>query len=66
MPSVTDIRRFLQVSEVELQVHGKSEKVLAVCDSACNQSWIAASHAKRSNVKGKPTQQTIPELILTK
>ena len=59
MPSVTDVKGLLQVTEVELQSHGKSEKVLALCDSACSHSWISANLAKKLNVNGKPTQLTV-------
>ena len=59
MPSVTDVKGFLQVTEVELQAHGKSAKDLALCDFACSHSWISANLAKRSNVNGEPTQLTV-------
>ena len=59
MPSVTDVKGLLQVTEVELQAHGKSEKVLALCDSACSHSWISANLAKKLNVNGKPAQLTV-------
>ena len=59
MPSVTDVKGLLQVTEVELQSHGKSEKVLALCDSACSHSWISANLAKKVNVNGKPTKLTV-------
>ena len=41
LPSVTDVKN-LQVTEVELQAHDMSEKVLALCDSASSYSWISA------------------------
>ena len=59
MPSVTDVKGLLQVTEVELQSHGKSEKVLALCDSACSHSWISRNLAKKLNVNGKPTKLTV-------
>ena len=59
MPSVTDVKGLLQVMEVEHQSHGKSEKVLALCDSACSHSWISANLAKKLNVNGKPTKFTV-------
>ena len=58
MCSVTELKGLLQVTEVELQAHGKSEKVLALCDSTCSHSWISANLAKRLRVTGKPTQLT--------
>ena len=59
MPFVTDVKGLLQVTEVELQAHGKSKKVLSLCDSACGHSWISANLAKRRNVDGKPTKLTV-------
>ena len=59
LPAVSDIKGLLQVTEVELQSHDKSEKVFALCDSACSHSWISAKLAKRLNVHGRPTKLTV-------
>ena len=59
MPSVADVKGLLQVTEVELHSNGKSEKVLALCDSACSHSWISANPATKLNVLGTPTKLTV-------
>ena len=59
MPSVADVKGLLQVTEVELHSNGKSEKVLALCDSACSHSWISANLATKLNVHGTPTKFTV-------
>ena len=59
MPSVADVKGLLQVTEVELHANGKSEKVLALCDSACSHSWISANLATKLNVHGTPTKLTV-------
>ena len=59
MPSVADVKGLLQVTEVELHGNGKSEKVLALCDSACSHSWISAILATKLNVHGTPTKLTV-------
>ena len=59
MPSVADVKGLLQVTEVELLANGKSEIVLALCDSACSYSWISANLATKLNVRGTPTKITV-------
>ena len=59
MPSVADVKGLLQVTEVELHANGTSEKVLALCDSACSHSWISANLATKLNVHGTPTKLTV-------
>ena len=60
MPSVADVEGdLLQVTEVELHGNGKSEKVLALCDSACSHPWISANLATKLNVHGTPTKLTV-------
>ena len=59
MPSDGDVKGLLQVTEVELLGNGKSEKVLALCDSACSHSWISANLATKLNVHGTPTKLTV-------
>ena len=63
MSSVTDVKGLLQVTEVELQAHGKSEKITALGDSASSHSWISANLAKWLNVNGKSTQLTVHGII---
>ena len=58
-PSVADVKGLLQVTEVELHANGKSEKVLALCDSACSHSWISANLTTKLNVHGTPTKLTV-------
>ena len=38
LPSVTDVKGLLQVTEVELRSPDKSENIFALCDSACSHS----------------------------
>ena len=59
MPSVADVKGLLQVTEVELNSNGKSQKVLALCDSACSHSLISANLATKLNVHGTPTKLTV-------
>ena len=59
MSSVADVKGLLQVTEVELHSNGKSEKVMAICDSACSHSWISANLATKLNVHGTPTKLTV-------
>ena len=62
-PSVADVKGLLQLTEVELHANGKSEKVLALCDSACSHSWISANLATKLNVHGTPTKLTVQGII---
>ena len=59
LPSVTDVKGLLQITEVELHSTATSEKVLALCDSACRHSWISARLANRLKVQGVPTKLTV-------
>ena len=59
LPSVTDVKGLLQITEVELHSTAASEKVLALCDSACSHSWISARLANRLKVQGVPTKLTV-------
>ena len=58
LPSVTDVKCLLQITEVELHT-ATSEQVLALCDSACSHSWISARLADRLKVQGVPTKLTV-------
>ena len=59
IPSVADVEGLLRGTEVELHANGKSEKVLALCDSACSHSWISANLATKLNIHGTPTKLTV-------
>ena len=59
LPSVTDVNGLLQITEVELHSTTTSDKVLALCDSACSRSWISARLAKKLKVQGVPTKLTV-------
>ena len=59
MPSVTDIKGLLQITEVELHSTDKSERALVLCDSACSHSWISSRLAKKLNAKGSPKKLTV-------
>ena len=59
MPSVTDVKGLLQITEVELTSPSSSAKILALCDSACSHSWISRSLADKLQVKGSATKLTV-------
>ena len=59
LPSVTDVKGLLQITEIELHSAATSEKVLTLCDSACSHSWISARLANRLKVQGVPTKLTV-------
>ena len=59
MPSVVDVKGLLQITEVELHSNERSERVLALCDSACSHSWISSRLADKLTVKGTPTKLTV-------
>ena len=59
LPSVTDYKGLLQIVEVQLDSLSSSVKVLALCDSACSQSWISRSLAHKLRVKGSATKLTV-------
>ena len=59
MPSVADVNRLLQITEVELHSNDQSERVLALCGSACSHSWISSKLADKRNAKGTPTKLTV-------
>ena len=54
MPSVVDVNGFLQKTEVELHSNELSERVLALCDSACSHTRISSRLADKLTVKGTP------------
>ena len=55
IPSV-DVKGLLQITEVGIQSNDQLEKVLALCDSACSNSWISSRLADKLNAKGTPTK----------
>ena len=59
MPSVTDVKGLLQITEVELTSPSSSAKILALCDSACSHSWISRRLADKLQVKGSATKLTV-------
>ena len=56
MPSVSDVKSLLQITEIELESPSGSEKVLVLCDSACSHSWISKGLADKLQIKGSPTK----------
>ena len=59
MPSVSDVKGLLQITEVELESLSCSGKALVLCDSACSHSWISKRLADKLHVKGSPTKLTV-------
>ena len=59
MPSVTDVKGLLQITEVELTSPSSSTKILALCDSACSHSWISRRLVDKLQVKGSATKLTV-------
>ena len=59
MPSITDVKGLLQITEVELTSPSSSAKILALCDSACSHSWISRKLADKLQVKGSATKLTV-------
>ena len=59
MPSVSELKGLLQITEIELQSPSGSKKVLVLCDSACSHSWISKGLADKLQVKGSPTKITV-------
>ena len=57
--SVTDMKGLLQITEVEVHTGTNFTKVLALCDSACSNSWISENLATKLNLKGLPTKLTV-------
>ena len=59
MPSVTDIKGLLQITEVELTSPSSSAKIRSLCDSACSHSWISRRLADKLQVKRSATKLTV-------
>ena len=59
LPSISDVKGLLQITEVELQTSENSAKVLVLCDSACSHSWISSELADKLDVRGTPTKLTV-------
>ena len=58
MPSVTDVKGLLQITEVELS-SPSSPKKFALCESACSHSWISRRLVAKLQVKGSATKLTV-------
>ena len=59
LPSISDVKGSLQITEVEVQTSEKSAKVLVLCDSACSHSWISSELANKLDVRDTPTKLTV-------
>ena len=59
LASVTNVKGLLQITEIELHSADESEKVLALCNSACSHTWISARLAKKLKVQGVPIKLTV-------
>ena len=59
MPSVTDVKGLLQITEVGLTSPSSSAKILGLCDSACSHSWISRRLADKLQVKVSATKLTV-------
>ena len=57
--SVSDLKRLLQITEVDLQSSEKPESVLVLCDSACSHSRISSKLARKFDVRSTPTKWTV-------
>ena len=58
--SVTDVKGFLQVTELQLvNSSGVDTKALVLCDTACSNSWVAGSLADRLSLHGKAPNLTV-------
>ena len=60
MSSVTDVKGILQVMELQLvNSSGVDTKALALCDTACSNSWVAGSLADRLGLHCKALELTV-------
>ena len=59
LASVPTVKALLQNTEVELHSVEGSNKVLALCDSACCHTWFSASLASKLRVQGIPNKMTV-------
>ena len=59
MPSVVDVKGLLQITEVDLHSNDQSERVLALCDSACSHSCVSSRLADKLNAKDTPLKLTV-------
>ena len=60
MSSVTDVKRLLQVTELQLvNSSGVDTKALVLCDTACSNSWVDGSLADRLGLHGKALKLTV-------
>ena len=59
MPSVTKVKGFFQITEFNLPSTYGTQKVLVLCDSACNNSRIFENLAGKYTVQGTPSKFTV-------
>ena len=59
MPSMTNVKGVLQITEVNLQSSFKTEKVLIPCVFTCSISWISENLARKMEVQGAPLKLTV-------
>ena len=60
MSSVTDVKRLLQVTELQLvSSFGIDTMALVLCDTVCRNSWVAGSLADRLGLHGKELKLTV-------
>ena len=60
MSSVTNVKRLLQVTELQLvNLSGLDTKALVLCDAACNNSWETGSLADILGLHGKVLKLTV-------
>ena len=60
MSSVTDVKRLLHVTELQLvNSSGVDTKALVLCDTACSNSWVAGSLSDRLGSHGKALKLTV-------
>ena len=61
MPTVCNVKGLLQVTELHLPNSlGKDTKALVLCDTACSNSWVSNSLAKRLGLHGTANQEFKP------
>ena len=59
MFSVTNVRGFLQITEVNLRSSFQTEKIFVPCSSACSNMGISENAARKLKVQGTSWQLTV-------
>ena len=59
MPSVTNVKGLLQITEVKLQSSFHTGKVLVLYNSSYSNSWISDKLARKLKVQGTPLKLTV-------